>query len=94
MGEIKILRIYNEQDVSSINSIEINGLEAVLIHCKKDQEIKRIAESMKGFYGNKVAVPLTNGDIIDVPKKNNFDYAQLRVGLTRNMDLTLIRLSN
>ena len=41
---------------------------------------------MRNFYGNKVAVPLTDGEfIVDLPKKNNFDYAQLRVGLTRNV---------
>ena len=41
---------------------------------------------MEIFYGNKVAVPLTDGEfIVDLPKKNNFDYAQLRVGLTRNV---------
>ena len=41
---------------------------------------------MRRFLWNKVAVPLTDGEfIVDLPKKNNFDYAQLRVGLTRNV---------
>ena len=31
---------YTEQDVSSLNSVEISGLEAVLIQCKRDQEIR------------------------------------------------------
>lgn len=78
---------YTEQDVSSLNSVEISGLEAVLIHCKKDQEIRENRQVYEEiFYGNKVAVPLADGEfIVDLPKKNNFDYAQLRVGLTRNV---------
>jgi len=70
--------------------LKLKPLEAISIHLKYEDAItekRRVDE--KVYYGDKVTVPLKENEFfINVPDYQKIDYAQVRVGLTRDLGMS------
>ena len=71
-------------------ALEIKALETISIILEHEDDIKeRRRVNEKVYYGDKVTVPIKEGEFsIHVPEYEKIDYAQVRVGLTRDLGMS------
>lgn len=81
---------YKEEQLLLPKILKLEPLEAISIHLKYEDSItekRRVDEKI--YYGDKVTVPLKENEFfINVPDYQKIDYAQVRVGLTRDLGMS------
>ncbi len=81
---------YEEDQLMLPSTLEIKALETISIILEHEDDIKeRRRVNEKVYYADKVTVPIKEGEFsIRVPEYEKIDYAQVRVGLTRDLGMS------
>ena len=83
---------YNEENITLPNSpqiLKLNGYETAIVVVEFDEDIKCTSKINEVIcYGDRITVPASEATFkIKTPKNQNIEYATLRIGLTRNINL-------